>query len=143
MNLKIIGVALLIPLFSTFSSISPSKARQRLSGAGASLPAMLYSRLFSDLRNSGGPKINYQAVGSGFALKALIDESVDFAASDYPISLVSSNQIKRGLVQIPIVAGNIAIGYNKPSCNLALTQEQLVQIAMGIIKNWREINCPQ
>ena len=143
MNLKTIGLALLIPLFSTISIICPSKARQRLSGAGASLPAMLYSRLFSDLRDSGGPKINYQAVGSGFALKALIDESVDFAASDYPISLINSNQIKRGLVQIPIVAGNIAIGYNKPGCNVSLTQEQLVRIAMGIIQDWREINCPQ
>ena len=143
MNLKILSLAFLIPLFSTVSSVSPSNARQRLSGAGASLPAMLYSRIFSDLRNSGGPKINYQAVGSGFALKALIDESVDFAASDYPIRLDDSNQIKRGLVQIPIVAGNIAIGYNKPSCNLSLTQEQLVQIAMSIIKDWKEINCPQ
>ncbi len=143
MNLKIFVFVCLIPLLSTVSILSPSKARQRLSGAGASLPAMLYSRLFSDLRNSGGPTINYQAVGSGFALKALIDESVDFAASDYPISLINSNQIKRGLVQIPIVAGNIAIGYNKPSCNLSLTQEQLVRIAMGIIKDWREINCPQ
>ena len=143
MSLKFFGLALLIPLFSTVSFISPTEARQRLIGAGASLPAMLYSRLFSDLRDSGGPKINYQAVGSGFAFKAIIDESVDFAASDYPISLISSNQIKRGLVQIPIVAGNIAIGYNKPNCNLSLTQEQLVQIAMGIIRDWREINCPQ
>ena len=143
MNLKIFSLACLIPVLCNLSSISPSNARQRLSGAGATLPAMLYSRLFSDLRNSGGPRINYQAVGSGFALKALIDESVDFAGSDYPISIVNSNQIKRGLVQIPIVAGNIAIGYNKPSCNLSLTQEQLVQISMGIIKDWKEINCPQ
>ena len=143
MNLKIFGLAILIPLISIFSSANPSKARQRLSGAGASLPAMLYSRLFTDLRNSGGPKINYQAVGSGFALKALIDESVDFAASDYPINKINRNQIERGVVQIPIVAGNIAIGYNKLNCNLTLTQEQLVQVAMGIIKDWKEINCPQ
>ena len=143
MNLKFFSLIFLIPLISTVSLSNPSKARQRLSGAGASLPAMLYSRLFSDLRNSGGPKINYQAVGSGFALKALIDESVDFAASDYPINLSNRNQVKRGVVQIPIVAGNIAIGYNKANCNLALTQEQLVQIAMGIINDWSEVNCPQ
>tara|TARA_Y100001968_G_scaffold215539_1_gene198272 strand:- start:498 stop:1478 length:981 start_codon:yes stop_codon:yes gene_type:complete len=143
MNLKIFSISILIPLISSVSINNCAKAAHRLSGAGASLPSMLYARLFSDLRNYGGPKINYQAVGSGFALKALIDESVDFAASDYPINSINRNQIKRGVVQIPIVAGNIAIGYNKPHCDLALTQEQLVQIAMGIIKDWREVNCSQ
>ena len=142
MNLKNF-LTFLIPLISLVVINNPAKTSQRLNGAGASLPAMLYARLFSDLRNSGGPKINYQAVGSGFALKALMDGSVDFAASDYPINLVNSNKISRGVVQIPIVAGNIAIGYNKPQCNLKLTQEQLVQVAMGIIKDWEEINCPQ
>ena len=142
MNLKIFSLTVLIPLIS-ISSNNFAKAAQRLSGAGASLPAMLYSRLFSDLRNNGGPKINYQAVGSGFALKALIDETVDFAASDYPINITNKSQIKRGVVQIPIVAGNIAIGYNKPYCNLTLSQEQLVKIAMGLIKDWSEINCSQ
>ena len=142
MNLKIFSLTILLPLIS-ISSNNFAKATQRLSAAGASLPAMLYSRLFSDLRNHGGPKINYQAVGSGFALKALIDETVDFAASDYPINITNKSQIKRGVVQIPIVAGNIAIGYNKPHCNLTLSQEQLVKIAMGLIKDWSEINCSQ
>ncbi len=142
MNLKIFSLTILIPLIS-ISSNNFAKAAQRLSGAGASLPAMLYSRLFSDLRNHGGPKINYQAVGSGFALKALIDETVDFAASDYPINLNNKHQIKRGVVQIPIVAGNIAIGYNKPQCNLTLSQEQLVKVAMGLIQDWSDINCSQ
>ena len=143
MNLKILGLFLLIPLISIVSINNLTKAAQRLNGVGASLPAMFYSRIFSDIRDSGGPKINYQAVGSGFALKALIDETVDFAGSDYPINLINKHQIKRGVVQIPIVAGNIAIGYNKSHCNLALTQEQVVQVAMGIIKDWKEINCPQ
>ena len=143
MNQRKIGLAFLVSLISFFSVNNFAKSAQRLSGAGASLPAMLYSRLFSDLRNSGGPKINYQAVGSGFALKALIDGSVDFAASDDPLNLVGSNKVPRGVVQIPIVAGNIAIGYNKPNCDLKLTQEQLVQVAMGIIKDWREIDCPR
>ncbi len=142
MNLKIFYLTILIPLIS-ISINNFAKAGQRLSGAGASLPAMLYARLFSDLRNLGGPKINYQAVGSGFALKAIIDETVDFAASDYPISLVNSSQLKRGVVQIPIVAGNIAIGYNKPHCTLTLSQEQLVKIAMGLINDWSDINCSQ
>ena len=141
MNLKFFSITILIPFISAISINNYAQAGQRLNGIGATLPAMLYSRLFSDLRNFGGPKINYQAVGSGFALKALIDESVDFAASDYPINLIHRNQIKRGVVQIPIVAGNIAIGYNKPHCKLALSQEQLVKIAMGIIKDWSEINC--
>ena len=46
-------------------------------------------------------------------------------------------KVKRGVVQIPMV-GTIAFGYNKPGCNLKLTQEQAVRVAMGKIRNWKD-----
>ncbi len=114
----------------------------RLSGAGASFPAKIYTRWFSDLAKSGGPKVNYQAVGSGSGRKAFIDETVDFGASDDPMKAKDIAKVTRGLVQIPMVGGTIAFGYNKPDCDLKLTQKQAVRIAMGNIKDWSELGCP-
>ena len=65
---------------------SPSAmASKRLSGAGASFPSKIYTRWFFDLAKSGGPRVNYQAVGSGSGRKAFIDETVNFGASDDPM----------------------------------------------------------
>ena len=60
-------------------------AKTRLSGAGASFPAKIYTRWFKDLASSGGPRVNYQAVGSGSGRKAFIDQTVNFGASDDPM----------------------------------------------------------
>ena len=113
----------------------------RLSGAGASFPAKVYTRWFKDLANEGGPKVNYQAVGSGSGRKAFIDETVNFGASDDPMKDKDIAKVTRGLVQIPMVGGTIAFGYNY-DCDLKLTQEQAVQVAMGMIKDWKELGCP-
>ncbi len=121
--------------------LSPSAmASKRLSGLGASFPSKIYTRWFFDLAKSGGPRINYQAVGSGSGRKAFIDETVNFGASDDPMKVSDIEKVKRGLVQIPMVGGTIAFGYNY-DCDLKLTQEQAVQVAMGMIKDWKELGC--
>jgi len=128
--------------YSTFSLlISPSViASRRLNAAGASFPSKIYTRWFFDVAKSGGPRINYQSLGSGAGRKAFIDETVNFGASDDPMKDSDIKKVKRGLVQIPMVGGTIAFGYNY-DCDLKLTQEQAVQLAMGMIKDWKEIGC--
>ena len=118
-----------------------TNAASRLSGAGASFPAKIYTRWFSDLAKEGGPRVNYQAVGSGSGRKAFIDETVNFGASDDPMKATDIAKVTRGLVQIPMVGGTIAFGYNY-DCDLKLTQEQAVRVAMGKISNWKEVGCP-
>jgi len=121
--------------------LSPSAmASKRLSGAGASFPSKIYTRWFFDLAKSGGPRVNYQAVGSGSGRKAFIDETVNFGASDDPMKEADIKKVTRGLVQIPMVGGTIAFGYNY-DCDLKLSQERAVQVAMGMIKNWKELGC--
>ena len=115
-------------------------ARTRLSGAGASFPAKIYTRWFFDLAKSGGPRVNYQAFGSGSGRKAFIDQTVNFGASDDPMKDKDIAKVTRGLVQIPMVGGTIAFGYNY-DCDLKLSQEKAVQVAMGMIKNWKELGC--
>ena len=119
----------------------PASAAERLNGAGASFPAKIYQRWFADLAKSGGPQVNYQAVGSGSGRKAFIDQTVNFGASDDLMKKKDMAMVGRGVVQIPMVGGTIAFGYNKPGCNLKLTQEQAVKVAMGIVKNWKELGC--
>jgi len=118
-----------------------AEARTRLSGAGASFPSKIYSRWFSDYAKSGGHRVNYQAIGSGSGRKAFLDETVDFGASDDPMKQVDIDKAKRGLVQIPMTGGTIAFGYNNPGCDLKLTQEQAVQLAIGEINNWSQVGC--
>ena len=129
-------------LGATITACSSSGTSSKISGAGATFPAKIYTRWFSDLAKSGGPKVNYQAVGSGSGRKAFIDQSVDFGASDDPMKAKDIAKVTRGLVQIPMVGGTIAFGYNNPDCDLKLSQKQAVQVAMGKIQDWSELNCP-
>ncbi len=126
----------------TSCSSSESTSKVYLSGAGATFPAKIYTRWFSDLAKSGGPKVSYQATGSGSGRKAFIDQTVDFGASDDPMKSNDIAKVARGLVQIPMVGGTIAFGYNNPDCELKLTQTQAVRVAMGKIQNWSELGCP-
>ena len=114
----------------------------RLNIAGATFPETIYVRWFSNLAKSGGPKVNYQAVGSGAGRKAFIDETVSLGATDDPIKDKDRAKVSRGVVQIPIVGGTIAIAYNNPACKLKLTQKQAVSVFMGSIDNWKELGCP-
>ena len=127
---------------STISLVLSQEAisSKRLSGAGATFPSKIYTRWFFDLAKSGGPRVNYQAVGSGSGRKAFIDETVNFGASDDPMKVKDIEKVSRGLVQIPMVGGTIAFGYNY-DCDLKLTQEQAVRVAMGMVKNWKELGC--
>jgi len=134
---RLIAVAALAAL------IAPSAiAGTRLSGAGASFPSKIYTRWFADFsKEKDGHRVNYQAIGSGSGRKAFLDETVDFGASDDPMKQGDIDKAKRGLVQIPMTGGTIAFGYNMPGCDLKLTQEQAVQVAIGEINNWSQVGC--
>lgn len=133
--------AFAVALLGLFVLTPVAEARTRLSGAGASFPSKIYSRWFYDLAKEKGPRVNYQAVGSGSGRKAFIDETVNFGASDDPMKQKDIDKVKRGLVQIPMTGGTIAFGYNNPGCDLKLSQQQAVEVAMGIIDNWKELGC--
>jgi phosphate transport system substrate-binding protein len=112
-----------------------------LNGAGATFPAPIYQRWFQDYAASTGNRVNYQSVGSGAGVRQFIAGTVDFGASDEPIKASEAKQVKRGVVQIPMVGGTIAVAYNKPGCNLKLTQKQTVDIFAGRIKDWKALGC--
>ena len=117
-------------------------AAPALNGAGATFPAPLYQRWFADLAARGVARVNYQSVGSGAGVRQFVAGTVDFAASDEPIQADEAARVSRGVVQLPIVGGTIAIAYNKADCKgLKLTQKQLADIFLGRIRSWEQLKC--
>lgn len=112
-----------------------------LNSAGATFPAPIYQRWFQDYARTSGNRVNYQSVGSGAGVRQFLAGTVDFAASDEPIKSSEAAKVKRGVVQIPMVGGTIAVAYNKPGCTLKLTQKQTVDIFVGRIKDWKALGC--
>ncbi len=119
---------------------SDEKVQGKLSAAGASFPAAIYQRWFQGL-SSQGVNVNYQSVGSGAGVRQFTAETVDFGASDKPMKPEAIAKVSRGVVQIPMTAGAIAVAYNNPGCELSLTQKQLAGIFLGQIKNYSELGC--
>lgn len=129
-------------LFAAATAFSaPSPAQTRLDGAGATFPAPIYERWFKDLAADGGPQVNYQATGSGTGVKLFTNNDVDFGASDSAMDDAKVAKVRRGVVQIPMTGGAIAVAYNKPGCDLRLSQSQVVGIFMGTITNWSALGC--
>jgi len=112
-----------------------------LNGAGATFPAPIYQRWFQDYAASTGNRVNYQSVGSGAGVRQYVAGTVDFGATDEPISSKEASKVKRGVVQIPMVGGTIAVAYNKPGCTLKLTQKQVADVFLGTIKDWKQLGC--
>ena len=112
-----------------------------LNGAGATFPAPIYQRWFQDYAAATGNRVNYQSVGSGAGVRQYIAGTVDFGATDEPIKASEIAKVKRGVVQIPMVGGTIAVAYNKPGCTLKLTQKQVADVFLGTIKDWKQLGC--
>lgn len=118
-----------------------TQAQQSISGAGATFPAPFYQAAFADLAKRG-VKVNYQSVGSGAGVRQFVAGTVDFGASDEPIKASEAAKVSRGVVQIPVVGGTIAVAYNKADCAvLRLSQKQVADIFLGNIKSWDELKC--
>ena len=136
------GTALLSgALLMGCGSKKSSEPVKTLQGSGASFPSSIYQHWFSTIAANEGIQVNYQSVGSGAGVRQLIANTVDFAASDIPVSNNDRQAIKRGVVEIPLTAGAIAVGYNLPGCELKLSQKQLAGIFLGTIQNYKEVGC--
>jgi phosphate transport system substrate-binding protein len=112
-----------------------------LNGAGATFPYPLYSRWFSEYnRKHPDVRINYQSIGSGGGIAQVQKGTVDFGASDAPLSDQQLKDMGRPIVLIPTVAGSIAMSYNLPGVGtgLKLLPENIVDMYMGTITKWSD-----
>jgi len=112
-----------------------------LTGAGATFPYPLYSKWFSDYAAKTGVRINYQSIGSGGGIRQLSEETVDFGATDGPMTDDEIKRAKGGpILHIPTVLGADAITYNLPgvASGLKLTPDVLADIFLGRITKWND-----
>ena len=112
-----------------------------LTGAGATFPNPLYSKWFSDYAAKTGVKINYQSIGSGGGIRQLSEQTVDFGATDAPMSDAELVKAKGGaIVHVPTVLGAVAVTYNLPQATkrLRLTGDVLASIFQGQITKWND-----
>jgi phosphate transport system substrate-binding protein len=126
---------------STASSTASSGGGADLTGAGATFPYPIYSKWFSDYANATGIKINYQSIGSGGGVRQISEQTVDFGASDGPMSDEEMAKAKGGpILHIPTVLGADVITYNVPGVTavLKLTPSVIADIFMGRIKKWND-----
>src|SRR3954447_6137379 len=99
------------------SAETPASSENRISinGAGATFPYPVYSKWFDAYTKVDDfVRFNYQSIGSGGGPKQITDETVDFGATDSPMSDASLARAPGKLLHIPTVAGAVAVTYNVP-----------------------------
>jgi phosphate transport system substrate-binding protein len=110
-----------------------------LTGAGATFPAPIYSKWFSDYGQAHGVKVNYQSIGSGGGIQQVTAGTVDFGASDAPMSAEEAGKVP-GILQLPTVLGAVAVTYNLPGLQqpLKLSGPVLASIFLGKVTRWND-----
>ncbi|MDR2339472.1 MAG: phosphate ABC transporter substrate-binding protein PstS [Deltaproteobacteria bacterium] len=129
---------LILAILSVLILALPASAMARdLTGAGASFPYPIYSAWAYNFEKSTGSKVNYQSVGSGTGIKQVIAGTVDFGASDDP--LTTDELKKESLMQFPAVLGGVVAVVNIDGVGndqLVLSGPVLADIFLGKITKW-------
>jgi phosphate transport system substrate-binding protein len=120
--------------------ISSAGAQMLINGAGATFPYPIYSKWFDEyVKVDPSVRFNYQSIGSGGGQKQILAETVDFGASDGPMSDDNLAKAPRKLLHIPTVAGADVLTYNLPGRpGLRVDGPTIVDIFMGKITKWND-----
>jgi phosphate transport system substrate-binding protein len=119
----------------------PTNEAKNLTGAGATFPAPLYQKWFDEYVKITQVQVNYQAIGSGGGIKGLQDMTVDFGASDAPMT---DDQLKAAtggpIFHVPTALGAIVATYNIPgvTAKLKFTGANIAAIFLGDITKWND-----
>jgi phosphate transport system substrate-binding protein len=116
---------------------------QTLNGAGATFPAVLYSRWFFEYEGVTGVRVNYQSIGSGGGIRSISDQTVDFGGTDGPMNDEQLAEAQGGhIFHIPAAMGAVVPTYNIPELDftdpLNFTPETLSGIYLGHITQWND-----
>ncbi len=112
-----------------------------LTGAGATFPYPIYSKWFADYAAKTGVRINYQSIGSGGGIRQISEQTVDFGATDGPMTDEEIAKAKGGpILHFPTVIGAVAITYNVPGLDqpLRLDGPAIGDIFLGRITRWND-----
>ena len=120
-------------------AVSEGRAKS-LTGAGATFPYPLYSKWFYEYYKLTSVQINYQSIGSGGGIRQLIERTVDFGASDAPMTDEQLRDAPGEVLHIPTVIGAVVVAYNLPGVptGLKLTPNAVAGIFLGQIAKWND-----
>jgi phosphate transport system substrate-binding protein len=130
-----------IALFLCLALALPAFAQTTLNGAGATFPYPIYSKWFSEYHKAHSDvQVNYQSIGSGGGIRQVLAGTVDFGASDGPMTDEQLGQAKVKILHIPTVLGAVVPAYNIPgvSGEVKFTPEALAGIFLGKITSWND-----
>jgi len=120
---------------------APAVAQVKLNGAGATFPNIIYQDwMLSYNKTHPAVQLNYQSIGSGGGIRQFSDGTVDFGASDAPMTDSAIAAIKGNVLHIPTVLGGVVPTYNLPgvSQTLKFTPGALAGIFLGSITKWSD-----
>lgn len=126
---------------NTSATTEDHSSAQTLNGAGATFPNPIYSKWFSEYAAAHpGIHINYQSVGSGAGIRQVSEGTVDFGASDGPMTDQQIAESKVPVIHIPTVLGAVVPVYNIPGVtgNLNLAPDVIADIYLGKITKWND-----
>src|SRR5438132_4808485 len=121
--------------------VSACMAQTTINGAGATFPYPLYSKWFSEYHNQHPDiQFNYQSIGSGGGIRQVTAGTVDFGASDGPMTDEQLAAAKTKLLHVPTVLGSVVPAYNVPGVteSLKFTPQILADVFLGKITNWND-----
>src|SRR6202140_404352 len=140
--MRIVKVLSVLAVLLALGTVAVAEGGQvLLNAAGATFPYPIYSKWFDQYHQAhGNVQINYQSIGSGAGIRQLLDKTVDFGASDGPMS---DDQLKQATVPIlhfPTVLGAAIPAYNVPGLqgDLHFTPEALSGIFLGTVTKWND-----
>ena len=116
-------------------------AQTTLNGAGATFPYPIYSKWFNEYhKEHSNIEINYQSIGSGGGIRQVQAGTVDFGASDGPMTDQQIAESKVKVIHLPTVLGSVVPAYNIPGVNaeVKFTPDVLADIYLGKITNWND-----
>ncbi len=119
----------------------PALAQTALTGAGATFPYPIYSKWFDAYSKSTGVQINYQSIGSGGGIRQYTDGTVDFGASDGPMTETQMAAVQGEVIHLPTVLGAVVLTYNLPSLGgtkLKFDGPTISDIFLGKITKWND-----
>lgn len=120
---------------------SGSSGGADLTGAGATFPNPLYQKWFATYAKEAGTKINYQSIGSGGGIKQFIEGTVDFGATDGPMTDQQVAAVRGNVIHVPTVLGAVVLTYNLPALGdtkLRLDGPAIADIFQGQVTRWND-----
>ena len=135
---SLLGVVFLGKLAGCGGGSGTEERAPTLTGAGATFPMPLITLWSSEYETATGGRVNYNSIGSGGGIRAHTDKTVDFGASEAPLT-AEQFATAAGTLTLPFTIGTVTVAYNLPgNPELRLTPDILADIYLGRVTRWND-----